>query len=236
MSGKAADGAQANTESAAAAGAAGAAVADKGAAGAGAAENKGAAAGAEAGKETPAGKGAADDAAGKAGAAGEEGKGSKAGDTPKVPDKYSLAIPDDAKEFVDGDVLKSVETLARESGWSNEDAQNAVNEHATMLKRANESYLAQLKADADYGGEKLAETQRLAKAAIDLVRPEGHARREAFIRAINRVAAGNHPEFVSFLADIGKRAAEDQPSQSSGARRGEKTVEETLYGGTAAKK
>lgn len=232
MSGNAAAAGQGNTDTGAAKAAEGA----KGAEGAAGA----AAAAATGGKETPAGEGAAAAAdTGKAGAAGEAAKGGKADETKvesKAPDKYSLAIPDDAKDYVDADLLKSVEQMARESGWSNDDAQNAVNEHALMLKKADAGFLAQLKGDADYGGEKLAETQRLAKSIIDLVRPEGHPRREAFIRAINRVAAGNHPEFVSFLADLGKRAAEDQPGQSTGAKKaGEKTAESVLYGDPAKK-
>lgn len=178
--------------------------------------------------------------AGKAGATSEEGKGGKADDAAgasKVPDKYSLVIPDDAKTFIDSDVLKQIETMARGSGWSNDDAQNALNEHVLMVQEADRNFLTQLKADPDYGGEKLPETQKLAKSVIDLVRPEGHPRREAFMRAINRVAAGNHPEFVSFLADLGKRAAED----STGVQRGPsgakpKTPEEVFYGGTPAAK
>lgn len=178
--------------------------------------------------------------AGKAGATGEETKGSKAGDaegTPKVPDKYSLVIPDDAKTFIDSDVIKQVETMARQSGWSNEDAQNALNEHVLMVQEADKNFLTQLKADPDYGGDKLPQTQQLAKSIIDLVRPEGHPRREAFMRAINRVAAGNHPEFVSFLADLGKRAAEDSTGHRQGATGVKpKSMEETFYGGTPTAK
>lgn len=150
-----------------------------------------------------------------------------------VPEKYALVIPDDGKTYVDEFTVSSIEKLARESGWSNEDAQNALNEQVLSLKAADAHFLSQLKADPDYGGEKLAETQKLAKSAIDLIRPEGHPRREAFLRTINRVAGGNNPEFVSFLADLGKRAAEDSTGASSGASRaGEKTAEQVLYGNT----
>jgi len=155
---------------------------------------------------------------------------------PSAPEKYALTIPDDVKDFVDADVLGSVEGMARKAGWSNEEAQAAVAEHGRLLREANDGFLTQLKADPDYGGEKLVETQRLAKSAIDLLRPEGHPRREAFIRAVNRVAAGNHPEVVSFLADLGRRAAEDSIGQQAGGAGGKKkTAEEALYGDSSKK-
>jgi hypothetical protein len=126
--------------------------------------------------------------------------------------------------------------MARKAGWSNDDAQAAVAEHGRLVREANDGFLTQLKADTDYGGEKLVETQRLAKSAIDLLRPEGHPRRAAFLRAVNRVAAGNHPEFVSFLADLGRRAGEDKVGAlSGGSHPAKKSTEEKLYGATTPK-
>lgn len=155
----------------------------------------------------------------------------KTGETPAgPPDKYTLAIPDEAKTYIDDADVKRLESIARETGWTNEEAQAAVDEHVRMVAEAAAGFLAETKADPTYGGEHLAETQRLAKLVIDSVRPEGHARRESFTRFINKVGASNHLDVVSFLADIGKRMDEDRPGQtSSSALRGVKSAESVLY-------
>lgn len=149
------------------------------------------------------------------------------------PDKYALAIPDEAKVFIDDADVKSFEKMARETGWTNDEAQAAVDEHVRMVAEAAAGFLSTTKADPDYGGEHLPETQRLAKLGIDVLRPEGHARREGFTRFLNKVGAANHIEVISFLADLGKRASEDAPGQtSSSALRGQKTAEQILYPNT----
>lgn len=156
--------------------------------------------------------------------------GKKADAPAGPPEKYALAIPDEAKTYIDDADVKRLETIARETGWTNEEAQAAVDEHVRMVAEAAAGFLAETKADPTYGGEHLAETQRLAKLVIDNVRPEGHARRESFTRFINKVGASNHIDVVSFLADIGKRMDEDRPGQtSSSALRGVKTAESVLY-------
>lgn len=218
MAGEAAADGKGNTDAAASA----AGAADKGAAGKGGA--------ADAGKE-----GAGKEAAG---AAGEAAKGGKAGETesqPKAPDKYSLAIPDDAKEFIEEADLKAFEVDARARDLTNEEAQAAVAATAKAQREAHQKLLDVTKADPDYGGDKLADTQVAVKRAIDLVRPEGHTRRESFLRLLKKSGAGNHIEFVSFLADLGKRAAEDSPGQAQGGvnRGGSRSPEEVLYGKTS---
>jgi hypothetical protein len=194
-----------------------------------------AAAAAAAGDKGAADKGAAGDTGKAAAGAGEADKGSKAGesdDKPKAPDKYSLAIPDDAKEFIDDADLKTFETDARARDLTNDEAQAAIAATAKAQRDAHQKLLDVTKADPDYGGEKLADTQIAVKRAIDLVRPEGHTRRESFLRLLKKSGAGNHIEFVSFLADIGKRAAEDSPGSAQGGvnRGGSRPPEEVLYG------
>ena len=150
-----------------------------------------------------------------------------------APDFTKLVVPDSGKEFIDQLTIDTVVDFAKRSGWSLEDAQHAIDEQAQMLAKADAAYLSQLKADVDYGGDKLADTQKLAKSVIDLVRPEGHPRREAFLRTLNRAAAGNNIEVVSFLADLGKRAAEDSFSAGNTANKGgDRDAASVLYGGT----
>jgi len=189
---------------------------------------KGAAAGEAAAAATPAAE------AGKtAGAAGAE-PGQPAGDTPKAPEKYDLKVPTGDEVYVDEGVLKRIETVARASGWSNEDAQAYLDENLVFLKAQIQEDFTVTKADPDYGGEKLAEVERLVVHAIDKVRPLGHGRRESFLRYLNRAGALKNINVVSYLADVGKLMAEDRPAAGGGPGGGErKRTADVLFDKTA---
>jgi len=148
---------------------------------------------------------------------------------PKAPDTYALTIPDESKAYIDPEDRKQFEAMGRAANWSNEDFNEALTEYATQQRAASARFLEVTKADPEYGGEKLLESQRLAKAAIDLVRPEGHPRREGFLRLMNKVGAGNHIEIISFLADYGKRVSEDAPGMTGGGRGKPKDAAALLY-------
>ena len=155
----------------------------------------------------------------------------KAGEQPKAPEKYELKLPDGGR--LDASDLKTIEEIARTAGWSNEDAQTAITEHDALLAKQSDRFLAETKADRDYGGDKLVETQKLARTVIDRLRPDGHPRRESFLRFMNRGGAGNHLEVVSFLADLGKLMAEDgNVAGSGGTSSGNRDAADVLYGAT----
>ena len=183
-------------------------------------------------------KAAADKAAADAAAAGTKPEGAegtkdgKAG-TGGAPDKYALTLPKDGA--VDAIDVAAVEKYAREGNLSNEDAQALLEQQNTMLIEQSEAFAAQLTADPTYGGDKLPETQRLAKLAIDAVRPEGHPRRAAFQRILDKSGAGNHIEIASFFADLGKKLAEDTPVSGSkaGDDRSNKPLANRMYPGMA---
>lgn len=155
-----------------------------------------------------------------AGSTETSGKAGEAVAEPKAPEKYELKVPDDAKAYVDADDLKYLETIARASNWTNEDAQAALEEHLVTVQAQSARFLEATKADPNYGGEKLAETQRRARAVIDRIRPVGHERRDRFLAFMGRGGAGNHVEVLSFLADLGKAMGEDSPTQSRSAQAG----------------
>jgi hypothetical protein len=149
----------------------------------------------------------------------------------KVPDKYEFTVPDAGKAHVEDADLKTLETIAKKAGWTQDEAQAALEEHVATMDAQAKTYLDLAKADKDYGGEKLEETQRLARLAITKIRPEGHTRRDGFMRFINKAGAGNHPEVLAFLADIGRQMQEDSPAHGAGGGKQEKTAEAVLYGG-----
>lgn len=135
----------------------------------------------------------------------------------KVPEKYTLTVPEGSR--VDDEDRAQVEQMAKTAGWSNDEAQAALDELHTQLDAQATRWLTQTTADRDYGGAQLEQSQRFAKLAINRLRPEGHPRRESFLRFLNKGGAGNHLEVVAFLADLGKAMGEDSPAAGiSGGR------------------
>jgi len=161
------------------------------------------------------GKAAADDA-GKTADTAKQEPGDKAGDKPKVPEKYTLKAPEGG--YVDDDDLVRVAALAKAEGWTNEEAQAQLDRYAKGTAAQAQEWLAQTNADPEYGGEKLADAQKRARAVIDKVRPEGHPRRESFLRILDKTGYGNHLEVLSFFADLGSMAAEDKPAGGANPR------------------
>lgn len=157
----------------------------------------------------------------------KDGKDAAAAAAPKPPDKYTLTLPAGGR-LSDAD-LKDVEAIARTNGWTNDQAQAALTEHARRVDAQATAWLEQTKADPDLGGDKLEASQTLAKGVIDRIRPAGHPRREAFMGLLNRAGVGNHPEVVAFLRDLGTLMAEDKPPVG-GPGGGKRSPEEVLYG------
>lgn len=154
---------------------------------------------------------------------GEQKPGDKAGapaEKPKVPDKYVLKVPDDSKAFVDAAILTRFEAQAKASEMTNDEAQAFLEDQLTFLRSQATAWETETKADTTYGGEKLAETQRLAQRAIDRIRPDGHARRESFLTFLGRGGAGNNIEVVSFLADLGRMMSEDRGAIGASGKAG----------------
>ncbi len=182
------------------------------------------------GSSTDAGKTGASEGAAKTGEAGKTGEtaaggetGSKAGGEtpkPKAPEKYSLEVPEANKAIADPALQKRIEEIARASDWTNEDAQAALNEALLIKQQEIDGWIAQTKADPDYGGEKLAETQKLAQRGIDAVLPVGHKWREPFLQVMTGSGFGNHPAAVAFLAELGKKTSEDSGARGSRAGAG----------------
>jgi hypothetical protein len=129
----------------------------------------------------------------------------------KPPAKYELALPDGSQEFLDKDDLAIVSDRAKTKGWTNDQAQEAVNELATGLRDQSAAFRAAAEADPEYGGENLLETQRFARLALEKIRPATHPRYAAITRILNKTGYGNHVEVLAMLADIGKLMAEDRP-------------------------
>lgn len=131
----------------------------------------------------------------------------------KAPEKYELVVPDDAKGFVSAGDLERLESIARANDWTQEEAAAELSDLIDSVKASRastiEGWETATKADKDYGGKNLAETQRLGNLAIDRVYPKGHPEREAFLAFLKESGGGVRLEVVKFMANLGRMMGED---------------------------
>ena len=208
-------------------------------------EQGNAGAGAASGKETT-----ASTATGAQGAEGQKAPtadGTKAGETggkdgaqsaPKAPEKYSLTVPKGADTFIEQSDLDEFAALAKSNDWTQEEAQQRLDAQADAVAAKLDSFKLATEKDPEYGGSKLAENQRLARAVIDKVRPADHPRSAAFERLLIKTGLGNHPEFFAFMADLGRMTAEDRPNAGTGgaaSKPANRSAEDVLYPADQAK-
>lgn len=137
----------------------------------------------------------------------------------KAPEKYELAIPKDATDWLDDGDLKAIEAVARKNDWTQEQAQSALKEHAENLVAQSKAFRTETEADKTYGGDNLAETQRLAALALDKVRPADSPQGKALRAMLAKTGYGNNLLVVSLLADLGKMMDEDSTHLTSGGRK-----------------
>lgn len=173
---------------------------------------------------------AADD--GKTGTSSDDGGGKDGAATdaaPKPPASYTLTVPDGGR--VSAEDLAALEAFAREQGWTNDQAQQALDGHAEAIEAQSTRFLEATTADPIYGGEHLAETQRRAEAALERLRPKGTPRGDGLRKLLQASGYGNHIEVISLLADIGAAMAEDGHVQGAQHTKANKSIAEILYPG-----
>lgn len=170
----------------------------------------------------------------KAGEAGKDGTpipgAEKTTDAPPpgAPATYTLKLPDGGA--LDAMDQQRIEKLARANNLSNDQAQSFLEATNAAVVEEGNSWHAELIADKTYGGDNLAETQRLANQLLDKVRPQGTPRGDGLRRLLSR-GSGNNLEVVSFLADLGRMLQEDKPvgGAPSGGKTETKSIAEQLY-------
>lgn len=160
----------------------------------------------------------------------EEKATREAAATQKAPDKYELKVDEDAAVFIDADDLKLIEKLARDKGLSNDQAQSIVTDRTAALAAQSEAFRVVTEADPTYGGDKLEDTMKFSKIALDKLRPAGTPQGDAFRKILVKTGYGNNLAIVSLLADLGRSMAEDMPGGGQGGGDGQKTVADVLYG------
>jgi hypothetical protein len=169
-------------------------------------------------------KKAADDAAAKAAADAEAAKS-------KPPAKYEFKKPDGSDYFLTDTAIKEFEARARAKGWNQEQAQAVLEEESGLVMARSNAWRAETEADPTWGGEKLAETRRLADLALDKVAPKDDPIGARFRALMLQGAAFNELSVVATLARLGKMMAEDTPlvGGAGAAKKGDGKNPSTLY-------
>lgn len=171
---------------------------------------------------------------GTGGEAAPETKTAATSETPTPADYSTLKLPEGSK--LDAKRVEDVSAWAKAKNIAPEVAQEILNrEHeavstaaaaqAAEVERVKETWLNELKADKEIGGDKLNQHVEPAKRLVDKFGSE------SFKKALDETGLGNHPELVRFLSGIAKAVGEDKlvlPGASpAGAK---KSVEEVFYG------
>lgn len=148
---------------------------------------------------------------------GDEGKQTEQDAGPKgAPEKYEFKMPDGV-EF-DTKAFEEFEPILREANVSQETAQKLAD---AMLKvRTSETqristevsstingWKEASKSDPEIGGEKLNGNLQFAARAVE--RFGGSDKGKSVFEFLNQSGAGNHPEVIRLLSNIGRAMAED---------------------------
>jgi len=124
-----------------------------------------------------------------------------------VPEKYELSIPEGGR--VVGEELTAIAAIAKDAGWTNEEAQEQVAAlHQSRVDQA-ERYLVETKADPELGGANLTATEQHANAVLDRFAVAGTVDGDDLRGMLNRQGLINKRSVLRFLVAIGKSMAED---------------------------
>jgi hypothetical protein len=166
----------------------------------------------------------------------KEGEG-----TDKSKDTQSVAAPDleiSLPEGVKPDeaMLKEFKDLAKEAGldgakasklvaWDIQRQQKLDQQMSESVKQLNAEWDKQLKADKDFGGEKMNVTMATAKKAL---RKFGG---EELARELDAAGIGNHPGLIKFFSRVGQALGEDDSfaPKSAGTASSEQQTMRQLY-------
>lgn len=185
-----------------------------------------------AGTPAPAAADTATPAAGAEGtpAPGAGGKDGAAPPEPKAPITYDLKVPEGADVYIEDSDIESIRTLATAKGWTAEEAQAALDEHADAIAAQSEAFRNETNSDPVYGGANLEQTQLQAKRALARMWPDGSAEAQALGKLLTKTGFGNHRLIVGGLANIGRLMQEDSPGRTGTEGAAKRAPEDVLYG------
>lgn len=158
------------------------------------------------------------------------GKDGDQGGQPKAPDSYELTVPEGAESYIEADDITEIAAIAKARGWTAEQAQQALEDHADAIAERSAAFRAEVEKDPVYGGKNLEQSQIQATRALDRMWPQGSPEREALGKLLTKTGFGNHRLIVGGLANLGKLMQEDNPTGQRPPSGAKATPEEKLYG------
>lgn len=167
------------------------------------------------------------DGAAAATAGGKDGTGNP---EPKVPDSYELTVPEGAESYIEADDIAEIQAIAKAKGWTAEQAQQALDEHADAIAERSASFRAEVDSDPVYGGKNLEQTQIQATRALERMWPKGSPEHAALGKLLTKTGFGNHRLIVGGLANLGKLMQEDSPGGRQSTTASKRSPEDVLYG------
>jgi len=147
--------------------------------------------------------------------------------------KFELKLPEGSK--LDANYLQSIEALAKEKGWTNERAQEAVDErHAALTEfEAQQSqaladlndktWKDELMKDSEVGGQKFEESGHLAMKGAEW------AFGKEFAEELKSLKLNHHPKLFKGLVKIGRERANDKIVMPNQITKGTTRPEEAWY-------
>src|SRR5262245_17473288 len=129
--------------------------------------------------------------------------------TPVAPETYTLTLPQGG--VVDASDITTVTAMAKERGWTNDQAQAALNEINTSLVSQAQAFRVELDAHPEIGGTKFAVAQESAFRVLDRFLPQSSPEGTAFRTALNKSGYGNYAPLMLLLSRIGAAMKEDKP-------------------------
>lgn len=163
-----------------------------------------------------------------------------------APDKYELKAPE-GFEQLDSKLVETFEPLARELNLSNDKANKLVEtmmpkvveriteQHREAWGKQLETWVSDVKADKEIGGEALGGNLQAAQRAITKYGTPELKSMFDYPSAENPkgLGLGNHPELVRFISRIGKAMGDDALITGNGSAAGEKkSAAQVLFGDT----
>ena len=158
-----------------------------------------------------------------------EGEGKPAAKADGAPESYEFTIPEGSN--VDEAGIKAFSEFAREANLSQEAAQALMDKlapamaqrQAEVIESVKAEWIASTKADAEFGGDKLAENLGVAKKALETFGSD------ALRQLLNETGLGNHPEIIRAFYRAGKAISEDRLVVGGGGVAGPQTLADRLY-------
>lgn len=158
-----------------------------------------------------------------------EGKESDKDKPEAIPEKYEFKAPEGVE--LDMEAVAEFEPIAKELKLNNEQAQKLVDLQTKFVQKQHEqwdktveTWVSDIKADKEIGGQALTENVKAAQRAISQFgTPELKA-------ALDTSRMGSHPELVRVFARIGKAMADDTFVPAGKASGEKKSPEEILFG------